>query len=188
MASVIFTIGHSTRPIDTFLELLSQHGVAAIADVRRFPGSRRFPQFGAALLPQALGTAGISYTHLPELGGRRRPRPDSVNTAWRNAAFRGYADYLTTPEFDTGLAALLALAAQAPLALLCAEALWWRCHRRLIADVLVVRGYPVEHILGPGPTVGHQLPPFARSEGLRVSYPAVQGPAAEHDTSNMVRE
>ncbi len=175
MPSVIFSVGHSTHPLDAFVGLLAAHSVEAIADVRRFPGSRRFPQFSAEALPVALQRVEIRYMHVPELGGRRRPRPDSVNTAWRNSAFRGYADYMRTPDFAVGLNALLALAAQTRVALLCAEALWWRCHRRLIADVLVVRGYLVEHIHGPGSTVRHQLPPFARLDGFNISYPAAHG-------------
>ena len=175
----IFTIGHSTHPVEAFLSLLRRHRVAALVDVRRFPGSRRYPQFGPAHLPPALQEAGIGYTHLPQLGGRRRALPDSVNTAWRNAAFRGYADHLATPEFAAGLTALQTLAAEARIALLCAEALWWRCHRRLIADALIVRGYSVEHILASGSTVMHHLTPFARLDGMHISYPAVEALAAE---------
>ena len=178
----IFTFGHSTHQVDELVGLLRRHNVAALVDVRRFPGSRRYPQFGPVLLPSALQAAGIRYTHLPELGGRRRASPDSVNTAWRNAAFRGYADHLATPEFAAGLDALLGLAAETRIALLCAEALWWRCHRRLIADALVVRGYSVEHILASGATVMHQLTPFARLDGLHISYPAAEALAAESPT------
>ncbi len=187
MPSVIFSVGHSTRPLDAFLGLLMEHGVEAIVDVRRFPGSRRFPQFSAEALPVALRRAAIRYTHMPELGGRRRPRPDSVNTAWRNSAFRGYADYMLTPDFAVGLNALLALAAQTRLALLCAEALWWRCHRRLIADVLVVRGYVVEHIHGAGSTVRHQLPSFAHLDGCNISYPGGHMPVGERETGDTPR-
>ena len=181
MRPVIFSVGHSTHPLAAFLALLTAHGVEMVVDVRRFPASQRFPHFNAAHLAAALQTASMGYTHLPVLGGRRRPRPDSSNTAWRHPAFRGYADSLATPAFAAGLAALLALVAQTRVALLCAEALWWRCHRRLIADVLVVHGYPVEHILGVGPSVSHQLPPFARVEGMYISYPAVPD-AAEVDS------
>ncbi len=166
MRSMMFSIGHSTRSIEEFRGLLVEHEVDAIADVRRVPASRRFPHFRSEDLAAALAIAGIRYTHIPELGGRRRPHPDSVNTAWHNSAFQGYADYLATPEFARGLAALLDVAAGARVALVCAEAVWWRCHRRLVADVLVVRGFPVEHILGPGSTVSHALPTFARVDGV----------------------
>ncbi len=177
----IFSIGHSTRSFNEFLGLLTQHGVTAIVDVRRFPGSRRSPHFGLAHLPAALQCAGIDYAHLPELGGRRPALPDSPNTAWRNVAFRGYADYMATPEFAAGLTALLGIAARTCTAMLCAEALWWRCHRRLIADALLVCGYPVEHILRSGVTVPHHLPPFAHLTGLHIRYPAEdvpRGPSA----------
>ena len=178
----ILTIGHSTHPVDEFLGLLRRHSVPVLVDVRRFPGSRRYPQFGPAQLPPALQAAGIHYTHLPQLGGRRRALPDSLNTAWNNVAFRGYADHLATPEFAAGLTALLTLAAETRIALLCAEALWWRCHRRLIADTLVVRGYSVEHILASGSTVMHHLTPFARLDGTHITYPAVEAFAAESAT------
>ena len=183
MAPVIFSVGHSTRPPDERLDLLTQHGVAAIADVRRFPGSRRFPQFDSGQLAAALERIGICYMHFLELGGRRRSRAGGPNTAWRNGAFRGYADHMATPEFAAGLAALLALGAEAQVALLCSEALWWRCHRRLIADVLIVRGHPVEHILGRGPTIRHQLPPFACVEGRHITYPAGHNPAGAPEDS-----
>src|SRR5438270_8644921 len=135
----IWTIGHSTRTLEDFLQLLELHKLEALADVRQFPGSRRHPQFGQENLSQSLAQAGIAYVHFPELGGRRRARPDSPNTAWRNEAFRGYADYLMTGEFQAGIRRLLELAEQKRTAILCAEALWWQCHRGLIADCLKIR-------------------------------------------------
>ena len=182
----IFSIGHSTRSLDAFLGLLAAYSVAGIADVRRFPGSRRVPHFAASRLAAALQEITIAYLHFPELGGRRRPHPDSPNLAWHNDAFRGYADYLTTPAFATGLDRLLAFAAGRRIAFLCAEALWWRCHRRLIADVLVVRGYSVEHILGPGATVEHHLAPFARLDETHISYPAAPAPPREVDVDGAI--
>jgi uncharacterized protein (DUF488 family) len=143
----IWTIGHSTRPIETFLDLIAHHGVEAIADVRRFPGSRRHPQFGREALQQALEAHGLGYRWMPRLGGRRRPRPDSKHTAWRNLAFRGYADYTETDEFRAGLDELLAFAALQPTAIMCAEQLWWHCHRALISDALRARDIQVLHIV-----------------------------------------
>ncbi len=165
MRPVIFSVGHSTHPLAAFLALLTAHGVEMVVDVRRFPASQRFPHFNAAHLAAALQTASMGYTHLPVLGGRRRPRPDSSNTAWRHPAFRGYADYLATPEFARGLAALLDVAAGARVALMCAEAVWWRCHRRLIADLLVARGHEVVHLLRPHEARHHRLSDVAEARG-----------------------
>jgi uncharacterized protein (DUF488 family) len=166
----IWTIGHSTRPIDEFIGLLKTHGIRLLADVRTHPGSRRFPQFGQDALAASLADAGIRYEHLPELGGRRKPRPDSPNTAWRNDAFRGYADYMDTPEFAAGLERLLALAAEAPAAIMCAEAVWWSCHRGLIADALKARGVRVLHIEGSGEPKEHPYTSAAKVENGRPSY------------------
>lgn len=170
------TIGHSTRALDELIGLLRTPGVARLVDVRAFPRSRRHPQFNVDTLPEALGAAGIDYTHLQALGGRRPVRPDSNNAAWREPGFRGYADYMETAEFERGLAALLDLAARHRVALMCAEAQPWRCHRSLISDALVARGVRVEHIMGAGARRPHEPPPFARIAGGRVSYPAVLTP------------
>jgi uncharacterized protein (DUF488 family) len=142
----IWTVGHSTLPIEAFLDILGHYGIEAIADVRRFPGSRRHPQFGEAALRESLASRGIGYRWLPALGGRRKARADSPNTGWRNASFRGYADHIGTPEFAAGLAELLKLAEERRTAMMCAEVLWWRCHRALISDVLRIRGVEVVHI------------------------------------------
>jgi uncharacterized protein (DUF488 family) len=143
-----------------------------VADVRRWPRSRRHPQFDDGALATALERRGVAYDHLPELGGRRRPLPVSPNAGWRVDAFRGYADHMAGEEFAAGLARLEALATQRPTAILCAEASWWRCHRRLIADVLTVRGWAVEHIGPDGRLTRHALPDFATVEGERLTYPA----------------
>jgi uncharacterized protein (DUF488 family) len=174
---MIYTIGHSTRPLDELLALLGAHGVKRLVDVRTIPRSRRNPQFNLESLPEALRRAGIAYTHMPELGGLRRSRPDSPNTAWRNASFRGYADYMQTREFEEGLQKLMDLAGREQTAILCAEATPWRCHRSLIADALTARRVPVEHILGLRTRQPHEMTPFARVEGVRVAYPA---PAKAH--------
>ncbi len=167
---MIATVGHSNRPFAGFLEILQAHGIDGIADVRRFPASRRWPHFSAAALADALAEAGIAYIGLPELGGRRTPRLDSPHRAWREASFRGYADYADTPEFEAGLARFLAFAAGRRAALMCAEALPWRCHRSLIADTLVARGEEVTDLLSPTDARPHRLPAFARLEGARVVY------------------
>lgn len=177
--TVIYTIGHSTRTIEEFLELLREHEIRTLADVRRFPGSRRYPQFGSEALARALAQAGIAYRHVEALGGRRRPRPDSPNDAWRNPQFRGYADHMDTPEFGSALAALLQAAADSRLAIMCAEAVPWQCHRQLISDALVARGVRVVHILEPGKTSDHELSEHARvTRAGRVAYP---GNAAQLD-------
>ena len=167
----VYSIGHSTRPLDEFLGLLRAHGVTHVVDTRTVPRSRRNPQYNREALPEALRPAGIGYAHVPGLGGLRRPRRDSVNTAWRNAGFRGYADHMQTPEFAESLQALIALAARAQVAVMCAEAVPWRCHRSLIADALTVRQVPVEHILDGG-RHHHRLTPWARVDGVRLTYPA----------------
>ncbi|MFZ5453143.1 MAG: DUF488 family protein [Thermodesulfobacteriota bacterium] len=168
---VILTIGHSTHPLETFIQLLKAQGVTKVADVRTVPRSRHNPQFNRETLPEQLKLAGIGYVHLPGLGGLRRARPDSPNQGWRNASFRGYADYMQTPEFAANLESLIKLAAKDRLALMCAEAVPWRCHRFLIADALSLRGIPVEHILGPKGRQPHRLTGFAGVEGLKLTYP-----------------
>jgi uncharacterized protein (DUF488 family) len=170
--SKIWTVGHSTRTLEEFLALLALHEIQAIADVRRFPGSRRHPQFGREALDHALAESGIEYLWIPALGGRRKARPDSPNTAWRNAAFRGYADHIETVEFAEGLEALLELAGRFRTAILCAELLWWRCHRAIISDVLCVRGMEVTHILGEQQSVLHPYTSAARVNDGRLSYAA----------------
>jgi uncharacterized protein (DUF488 family) len=170
----LWTIGHSTRSIDTFIELLAAAGIERLADVRRFPGSRRLPHFGREALAAALGTAGLQYVHLPDLGGRRTARPDSRNTAWRDPSFRGYADYMATPEFNRALADLISLAVSAPTAIMCAEALWWQCHRGLIADRLKSDGHEVLHILGAGKIEPHPYTSAAQIVDGALSYAAPQ--------------
>jgi uncharacterized protein (DUF488 family) len=177
----VFALGHSTRPIEESLALLRGAGVATLADIRTIPRSRANPQYEGPALARALEAAGIRYVHLPRLGGLRRPRPGSANGAWRNASFRGYADYMETPEFEAGLRELRDLAAAGPVALLCAEAVPWRCHRSLVADALLARGVVVQHVTGPGHARPHKLTPFALVVGRRVTYPppeAAQAPPA----------
>jgi len=158
----IWTVGHGTRPIAEFVALLREAGVVRLADVRTFPGSRRHPQFGQAALRDALADAGIAYVHLPGLGGRRDPRPDSPHSALRVAAFRGYADHMASAEFSHDLARLEEMARESPTAYMCAETLWWRCHRRMLSDVLVVHGWDVIHLLGSGKSEPHRLWDVAR--------------------------
>ncbi|HKR77207.1 MAG TPA: DUF488 domain-containing protein [Rhodanobacter sp.] len=172
--ATIWTIGHSTRTLEEFLALLAAYSIEAIADVRRFPGSRRWPQFARDALAASLPAHGIGYQWLPQLGGRRRAHPDSPNTAWRNAAFRGYADHLASAEFTEGLDALLAFAAQQRTAVMCAEAVWWRCHRSIIADVLKQRGIEVIHILDLRHSVVHPWTSAAHVEDGELSYAAPQ--------------
>ena len=172
MNATIWTIGHSNLGAAAFIELLRAHGIAAVADVRRHPGSRRLPQFGSAALAEALAAEDIAYTWIPALGGRRQRVPDSANGGWENASFQGYADHLATEEFATGLAALVNVALALPTAIMCAEALWWRCHRRLIADVLVTQGFEVLHIMGGTAVARHVLAPPARWEDGVLAYPA----------------
>ena len=168
----VLAIGHSTRPIEELVELLRSCGVATLADVRTIPRSRRNPQFSSDALARTLPAAGIRYVHLARLGGLRHARPDSPNGAWRNASFRGYADYMMSGEFEEGLVELRTLARDGPVAVMCAEAVPWRCHRSLLADALLARGVIVEHIVGKGRTRPHRLTPFAELRGRRVTYPA----------------
>ncbi len=167
----VFTVGHSTQTLEAFIEVLRVHGVTRLLDVRTVPRSRFNPQFNKDTLPGALRAAGIAYDHLPALGGLRHPRADSPNTAWRNASFRGFADYMQTPDFAAALETLMEQAGRGQVAIMCAEAVPWRCHRSLIADALTVRGVQVEHILGAGRRQRHALTPWARAEGECVTYP-----------------
>ena len=167
----MFTIGHSTHALEELFALLRRHGVVSLADVRRFPGSRRMPWFAS----ESLREAWPGYAHLPELGGRRSRRRDSANTGWQVAAFGGYADHMETAEFEAGMARLLAL--EAPAAIMCAEGNWWQCHRRLVSDALVARGHEVLHIARDGALTGHELTDFAVVEPgdpPRLTYPPAQ--------------
>jgi uncharacterized protein (DUF488 family) len=168
---LVLTIGHSTRPIQEFIDLLRAHGVTRVVDVRTVPRSRHNPQFNRDSLPAALKLAGIGYLHMAELGGLRHTTPDSVNTGWRNASFRGYADYMQTPEFERAIADLIKMADRDRLVLMCAEAVPWRCHRSLIADALLVRGVPSEDIASATRRLIHVLTPFAKVQGTRITYP-----------------
>jgi uncharacterized protein (DUF488 family) len=168
---VLYTVGHSTRSTEEFIALLRRYGVRRIADVRTVPRSRRNPQFNRDVLSETLAAAGIGYEHLPLLGGFRKPRPDSPNAGWRNKSFRGFADYMQTQDFQTGLEELLAAARRQPTAIMCAEAVPWRCHRSLIADALVVRGIAVQEIHDPDHAEPHRLSSFARVDGVHITYP-----------------
>src|SRR4051795_13514773 len=168
----IFTIGHSTRPIEAFVRLLRAHGVQRVIDVRTIPRSRHNPQFNRDQLSPALHRARIHYRHMPGLGGLRRARPDSINTGWRNASFRGYADYMQTPAFDESLCRCIDLATRERVVLMCAEAVPWRCHRSLIADALLVRGIAVDEITSGVRVQRHVLTPWARLRGTELTYPA----------------
>jgi uncharacterized protein (DUF488 family) len=168
----IFGIGHSTRSGADLVEMLTAHGIRTLADVRTVPRSRTNPQFNAEVLPATLAEAGIRYAHLARLGGLRKPRADSVNDGWRNASFRGYADYMLSDEFVRGLEELRALAREGPVAIMCAEALRWRCHRSLVADALWARGVVVRHIESRTRVTPHAPTTFARFRGTRVTYPA----------------
>ena len=167
----VFTIGHSTRTLPEFVEMLNAYHVTLVVDVRSVPRSRHNPQFNKETLPTALKEQGINYVHMPDIGGLRRPNRDSVNTAWRNKSFRGYADYMQTKEFTEQLLHLMALAREKCVAVMCAEALPWRCHRSLIADALVVRNVRVEHIISKNSTISHTLTEWAHAEGTRITYP-----------------
>ncbi len=172
---VLWTIGHSTRDIDEFIALLRDNHIAVLADVRHFPGSRKYPHFNVQPLQAALDDAGIGYVPFTELGGRRKVRPDSPNTGWRHPAFRGYADYLQTDAFHDGIERLRALAVTKNTAIMCAEAVWWRCHRGLIADVFKLNGTRVLHIMGPGTPRDHPYTSAARIVEGRLDYSADQG-------------
>jgi uncharacterized protein (DUF488 family) len=169
---VVLTIGHSTHTLEEFIFLLKAHGTTCVVDVRTVPRSRHNPQFNKASLPRALMKAGLGYVHLPGLGGLRHAMRDSPNVGWRNASFRGYADYMQTPEFEQSLEELIRLKNQDRIALMCAEAVPWRCHRSLIADALLVRRIQVEDIMTPTRRQVHTLTPFAQVRGTTITYPA----------------
>jgi uncharacterized protein (DUF488 family) len=176
----ILTVGHSTHSEQEFISLLRRHDIEAIADVRRFPSSRRLPHFNAPALERALGEAGIDYAPLgDELGGRRSAAQDSPNAGWRVAGFRGYADHMATPEFARGLETLERLGSARRTAFMCAEGPWWRCHRQLVADALLVRGWSVIHVMPDGRHDAHRLTTFAVAEGERLTYPPEQPTLAD---------
>ncbi len=173
--AMIWTIGHSTRTLEEFLTLLGEYRIEGIADVRRFPGSRRYPHFASEAMAASLPAHGFTYQWLPKLGGRRKVRPDSPNTAWRNASFQGYADYIATEEFAEGLDDLLTLAANKRTAMMCAEVVWWRCHRSIVSDVLKLRGIEVIHIIDAKHTTVHPYTSPAHVVDGKLSYAAAQG-------------
>ena len=172
----VWTVGHSTHAFDVFADLLGEHGIELLADIRSVPKSRRHPHFHTDSLAASLPGRGVAYMHMPALGGWRRPAPESLNGAWRNKSFRGYADYAMSDDFAVALEELRGHAGRRRMAMMCSEALWWRCHRRLVADRLVALGESVWHIGGDGRASAHRLPDFARVESdRRVSYPAASG-------------
>ena len=167
----IFTIGHSTRTLDELIGLLKTYGVTLVVDVRSVPRSRHNPQFNKETLPAILKPEGIKYIHIPEIGGLRRPKHESINLAWKNRGFRGYADYMQTKEFTDNLLKIIALARENCLALMCAEALPWRCHRSLISDALTVRHIKVQHIISTTSCLNHEISEMALVEGTKITYP-----------------
>jgi len=167
----IFTIGHSTRPIDEFIDLLKRNGVETLVDIRTIPKSRHNPQYWHDALAASLADAGIAYTRLPGLGGRRRTSPDSINTAWRNMSFRGYADHMQTEEFRDALNDLINIASDSTTAIMCSEAVPWRCHRSLVGDALLVRGIEVVDIMSPTSNRPEKITPWAHVEGTTITYP-----------------
>ncbi len=172
---VVLTVGHGVRPIEDFVDLLRAAGVRRLVDVRTAPGSRRNPQFGRDALERALGAAGIDYVWRRELGGFRRPAPDSPNVAIQTKAFRGYADHMATQEFRDALRWLIETSRGTPTAIMCAESLWWRCHRRMIADALVVEGCGVVHLVPGGRREPHRLHPNLRIAQGRLVYDVIEG-------------
>jgi uncharacterized protein (DUF488 family) len=172
MSNPVFTIGHSTRPIEEFIELLRINDVTLLADIRTIPKSRHNPQYWHDVLEASLSEAGIGYTYLPGMGGRRRTSTESINTAWRNASFRGYADHMQTEEFSTALEDLIAISREQLTAIMCAEAVPWRCHRSLVGDALLVRGIEVIDIMSATSNRPHVLREFAHVEGTEITYPA----------------
>jgi uncharacterized protein (DUF488 family) len=170
----VFTVGHSTLPIERFIALMKVYGIERVADIRTIPRSRHNPQFNGASLSKSLSENGIAYEHIAALGGLRRPSKDSPNTGWRNESFRGYADYMQTTEFQQALISLIQSSRQARVAIMCAEAVPWRCHRSLVADALEVHRVPVIEILSETSYRAHQLTEFAHVEGTKISYPSAQ--------------
>jgi uncharacterized protein (DUF488 family) len=185
---IILTIGHSTRTLDEFIVLLKAHAVTLVVDVRTIPRSRHNPQFNEDSLPESLKNAGIGYVHMPGLGGLRHAKSDSLNTGWRNASFRGYADYMQTPEFEKQIEELIQLAKEHRIALMCAEAVPWRCHRSLIGDALTVRGIRTEDIMSLKLRRLHTLTPFAHVRDSTVTYPAENPSRPKKRTSNRKKE
>ena len=171
--TAIYTIGHSVRPLEDLIALLLAHGVNGLADVRTVPKSRRHPHFSRDALERSLPAAGVVYRHFAALGGLRKPRSDSANFGWRHEGFRGYADHMQTAAFAAAVDELLAFAAERTVAVMCAEAKWWQCHRRLIADALLARGVTVRHIMTATSAPPHELTPFARIDGGQVTYPSL---------------
>ena len=169
---MIYTIGHSTRPSDVFVGLLKAHGIQTLVDVRTIPRSRHNPQYNGDTLAATLAAHRIAYVHEPALGGLRKPRPDSINTGWRNTSFRGYADYMQTPAFHAAVDALIARAATGHTAIMCAEAVPWRCHRSLVADALTARGIEAREIVSEAKATTHKLTSFAKVDQWEVTYPA----------------
>lgn len=168
----LFTIGHSTRSLDELVDLVRGHEIATLVDVRTVPRSRFNPQFNRDRLEKDLREAGLEYIHFPSLGGLRKPRPDSVNNAWKNASFRGFADYMGTSEFDLGVSELVEKSRMQTTAIMCAEAVPWRCHRSLVSDSMTVRGVKVRHIISQRETKTHTLTEFAAVDGISITYPA----------------
>ena len=177
----VFTIGHSTRAVEEFIELLQTNGVRQVLDIRTIPRSRRNPQFNGDSLAMSLGVVEVGYVHIKELGGLRHAKAESINIGWRNASFRGYADYMQTPEFAKALDHAIVLAKKTPSALMCAEAVPWRCHRSLVADALLVRRIPVFEIISAAGPKEHKLTPFAHVDGTSVTYPGDQRSLLEPD-------
>ena len=182
---VVLTVGHSTRTLAEFVRLLRAHEVSRVVDVRTVPRSRHNPQFNKASLPRALKKAGLNYVHMPGLGGLRHAKRDSINMGWRNTSFRGFADYMQTPEFKLSLEELIRLAKQERVALMCAEAVPWRCHRSLIADALLVRGIRTEDIMSPIRRNVHTLTPCAKVRGTTITYPAEVSPEKLKKSSSL---
>lgn len=170
---MIYTVGHSTHSADVFAAILHAHRVAQLADVRTVPASRRHPHFGREALERFLAGEGIVYRHMPALGGFRKPRADSINTAWRHPGFRGYADYMQTDAFARAVDELLTFAHGGRTVVMCSESVWWRCHRRLLSDALLVRDVPVRHILSTADPKPHHLSEFARLEPGNLTYPGL---------------
>jgi uncharacterized protein (DUF488 family) len=175
--STIWTIGHSTRSAEEFVRMIETHGIELLADVRAFPSSRRYPQFNKSALQESLSTAGVIYRHMPSLGGRRQPSPHSKNTAWKNSSFRAYADYMETNSFTEGISSLIELAKEKRTAIMCAEALWWRCHRSLLADYFKASGWEVLHIVSETKTEDHPYTAAATVRNGKLSYAGLFGEA-----------
>ncbi|HOE95469.1 MAG TPA: DUF488 domain-containing protein [Candidatus Sumerlaeota bacterium] len=172
VGTTVYTVGHSTQSLEEFVRLLRAHGVRRVVDIRTVPRSRHNPQFNRETLRRALNNRRLHYRHLKGLGGLRHARAGSPNAGWRNASFRGFADYMQTEEFEAALGQLMELAEEEPTAIMCAEAVPWRCHRSLVADALIVRGAAVRHLHSPTKAAPHTLTPFARVRGGRITYPA----------------